>query len=163
MIFFADRMLGRLAKKLRMLGIDTMYYNIIEESEIIEIIINEKRILLTRDGDLHSRCMKMGMDSFLLKSNYWESQLRAIFHRFINRADQINFLTRCSHCNSVLERVSHREIKHKVPEYVLFTNNQFLKCYGCGQIYWQGSHVKKIINKFTDILGKDFPEMNQQF
>ncbi len=162
MKFLADRMLGRLAKKLRMLGIDTMYYNIIEESEIIEIVKKEKRILLTRNGELHSRCLKRGIDSFLLKSNYWESQLRAVFHRFINRADQINFLTRCSHCNNMLERVSYREIKHEIPEYVLYTNNQFLKCYGCGQIYWKGSHVKKILNKFVEVLGKDFPDMNSQ-
>ncbi|MEA2066259.1 MAG: Mut7-C RNAse domain-containing protein [Thermotogota bacterium] len=158
MKFLADRMLGRLAKKLRMLGIDTMYYNIIEEGEIIEIVVKEKRVLLTRDSELHSRCMKKGLESFLLKSNYWDSQLRAVFHRFINRSDQINFLTRCSHCNSLLESVSYKKIKYEVPEYVLFTNDQFLKCYGCGQLYWKGSHVKNIINTFIEVLGKDFPE-----
>lgn len=162
MKFLADRMLGRLAKKLRMLGIDTMYYNIIEESEIIEIVRKEKRILLTRDSELHSRCMKKGLESFLLKSNYWESQLRAVFHRYINRIGQINFLTRCSHCNNVLHSVSYKEIKHEVPEYVLFTNDQFLKCYGCGQVYWKGSHVSKIMNKFTEVLGKNFPELSGQ-
>ncbi|NWJ90898.1 hypothetical protein HX856_06690, partial [Marine Group I thaumarchaeote] len=42
-------MLGKLAKKLRLLGFDTFYSSSIADNKIIIMAKNEKRILLTKD------------------------------------------------------------------------------------------------------------------
>ena len=42
-------MLGKLAKKLRLLGFDTFYSSSIADDKIIIMTKNEKRILLTKD------------------------------------------------------------------------------------------------------------------
>jgi uncharacterized protein with PIN domain len=42
-------MLGKLAKKLRLLGFDTFYSSSIADNKIIIVAKNEKRILLTKD------------------------------------------------------------------------------------------------------------------
>ena len=42
-------MLGRLAKWLRLLGHDTLYYPNIEDSLVLRIAREENRVLLTRD------------------------------------------------------------------------------------------------------------------
>ena len=48
MRFICDVMLGKLAKKLRMLGIDTTYHNNITEEYLITTSLKENRIVLTR-------------------------------------------------------------------------------------------------------------------
>ena len=54
--FIADAMLGKIAKKLRILGFDTIYIlSSANDTEILDILVNTKRILLTSDKDLFYR------------------------------------------------------------------------------------------------------------
>ncbi|MBO8166222.1 MAG: Mut7-C RNAse domain-containing protein [Kosmotoga sp.] len=153
MKFLADRMLGKLSKKLRMLGFDTLYFNNVDEKYLLDIILMEERILLTRDRELHSIAIKKGYKSFLLKSNYWQSQLRAVFQRFKLRPEMVKPFSRCSRCNAELEAVSPETVKNEVPDYVFFTQEEFLRCRGCGRIYWKGTHVPKIMDTLRDFMG----------
>src|SRR6476661_10024553 len=50
--FFADAMLGRLARWLRVLGYDTAYDASLDDRTLVEIANREDRILLTRDRHL---------------------------------------------------------------------------------------------------------------
>lgn len=153
MKFLADRMLGKLSKKLRLLGFDTLYFNNADEKSLLEILLLEERILLTRDREFHSIAIKQGCRSFLLKSNYWESQLRAVFQRFKLVSVMAKPFSRCSHCNAELERVSPESVKNDVPDYVFFTQEEFLRCMGCGRIYWKGTHVPRIIDTLSHYMG----------
>ena len=53
--FFADSMLGKLARWLRIIGYDTLYDSSISDEEIISRSIKEDRIILTRDTLLVKR------------------------------------------------------------------------------------------------------------
>ncbi len=46
--FFADAMLGKLARWLRMLGYDTAYERNIDDADVVDRVVNEDRWLLTR-------------------------------------------------------------------------------------------------------------------
>ena len=50
--FFADAMLGTLARWLRILGFDTSYEKFIDDNELIECCTLEGRVALTRDRRL---------------------------------------------------------------------------------------------------------------
>ena len=50
--FIIDVNLGKLARRLRMLGFDAAYSNRMGDREIVDIAIREKRIVLTRDRRL---------------------------------------------------------------------------------------------------------------
>ena len=50
--FLADRMLGKLARWLRILGFDTEYADDTRDVEIVQRAAEESRILLTRDREL---------------------------------------------------------------------------------------------------------------
>ncbi|AKI96481.1 Mut7-C RNAse domain-containing protein [Kosmotoga pacifica] len=154
MRFLADRMLGKLAKKLRILGFDTLYFNEISEEDLLKIVLEENRVLLTRDREFHAKAVKAGSRSFLLKSNYWQGQLRAVFQRFKLQPEFFKPFSRCSKCNAELEKVDPDDIKTKVPDYVFFTQVEFLRCTGCGQIYWKGTHVPRIINALSDFINE---------
>ena len=53
--FIADVMLGRLSRKLRMLGYDTLYYQRIDDDLIVQRAAREDRQVLTRKTDLTKR------------------------------------------------------------------------------------------------------------
>ena len=156
MKFIADSMLGRLARWLRLLGYDTLYYPHIEDSILLRIAREDSRILLTRDA----RLVKVrGLQRFLLlKENNPSKQLRKVVETFklkIYGMDGVKrevFLNRCVICNASLNAIQKEKIKGAVPEYVYRTSDVFRQCSECGKIYWKGTHPEKIRKKLIEIL-----------
>ena len=65
-VFVVDGMLGSLARKLRMFGFDTLYYNDADDDRLIEVGKQENRVILTCDKMLFQRAINIGLDSILL-------------------------------------------------------------------------------------------------
>ncbi len=65
MKFIADCMLGRLAKWLRILGFDVLYFPKAEDRDLLEISRREGRVLLTRDTGLIEKTKKLKNRFFL--------------------------------------------------------------------------------------------------
>jgi len=148
--FFADRMLGKLAKKLRFLGYDTFYKNEISEDAILQICKNSGRILLTRDKSLLEKAVKNALKVCFLSSDSWRQQLSELarrLHLTYNRK-----FTRCSLCNAVLEHASLAEVAKKVPIYVQQMTDEFYVCPVCGRIYWSGTHVEHILIELKGLM-----------
>jgi len=57
-LFLIDAMLGKLAKKLRLLGYDSLYSSNMEDGKIIQLAKNENRILVTKDVPLVQKAKK---------------------------------------------------------------------------------------------------------
>lgn len=150
--FFADRTLGKLCRKLRLLGIDTRYERFYSPAEVLEIVEQERLVLLTRHRQLHSKALRREVESFLLKSNDWRGQLKAVVMRFDIRSTDIRPFTRCADCNALLARRSPDEVILLVPQYVLFTHDHFLQCPACGKVYWKGTHPDRILQTFSGII-----------
>lgn len=150
-------MLGRLARWLRLLGYDTLYYPRIEDSLLLRIAREEDRILLTRD----TRLVKVrGLNNYLLLSeNDPFEQLKKVISTFgispFSKCDEASAtlpVNRCSLCNSILEDVPKEEAKDRVPEYVYLTMESFKKCLKCDKYYWEGTHRERLRKKLMDIL-----------
>jgi uncharacterized protein with PIN domain len=147
--FIADAMLGRLARWMRLLGFDTLYFRDIKDSKLIRIAREQDRCILTRD----SRLIKVkGVNNYLLiKAN-------DPFHQIIEVIDTLKLsqfkpLSRCVTCNGMLARVMNKQaIKDSVPEFVFLNMNVFLECTECGKIFWEGSHPKKFKEKLDMII-----------
>ena len=71
--FLADKMLGKLAKWLRILGYDTTYPINDEDLTLILTARQENRVLLTRDTNLIKR--RHICDFLFIKGDRWEAQL----------------------------------------------------------------------------------------
>lgn len=142
-------MLGRLARWLRFLGFDTLYYPDISDTKLINIAREQDRFLLTRDSRLIKR---KGLRNYLLiRDNNSYYQLLQVLKEF--KIKEINSFSRCVVCNGQLIEVSDKiQIKNSVPEYVFLQNKEFFRCNNCGKIYWEGSHSKKFKENVYDIL-----------
>ena len=147
--FAADRMLGKLAKWLRVLGYDAVYLRQAGDAEILARL-GEGRILLTRDRRAKLWC-KQGR-VFVVNANDPENQLRevvqglglAILHNAVS--------SRCLKCNSLLEMASREEVREQVPEYIWQTQHQFCRCKDCGRVYWTGSHSERMRQRLEQIF-----------
>ncbi|MGB7872966.1 MAG: Mut7-C RNAse domain-containing protein, partial [Anaerolineales bacterium] len=78
--FVLDGHLGRLASHLRMLGLDCLYDNGYEDDELVNISVEQQRILLTRDRLLLMH--KVITRGYLLRSLDSTEQLHEVVKRY---------------------------------------------------------------------------------
>ncbi len=141
MKFIADVMLGRLAKFMRICGLDVAYDCTLSDNEIIHISLEQERTILTRDTRLIER--PLASNHLLITSDRAAEQFRQVidsFHIDINRS----IWTRCTVCNTPLSRIEKEDARDLVPQYVYIRHSDFMRCDGCKKIYWKGTHVERI-------------------
>ena len=147
--FIADVMLGRLARWLRLLGFDTLYYHDINDTQLIRIAKEQGRFILTRDTRLIK--IKGIQDNLLIISNNSFQQLLEVIRAL--KLKDFHLLSRCVSCNGQLSRLLDKtEIKDAVPDFVFLNFHIFLICRNCGKIYWEGTHPKLFKKKLSELL-----------
>ena len=135
--FILDVHLGTLARKLRMLGFNCLYDNSYDDSEIIDIALDEDRIILTRDRGISEN--RTVMNCYLVQSTDPDEQVKEVlkeFHLFL----QIEPFLRCMECNGLLRKVKKEDVADKLPGGTKEDYDEFDKCMNCGKVYWEGSH-----------------------
>jgi uncharacterized protein with PIN domain len=148
--FIADDQLGKLARWMRILGLDTLYSQEIEDRELIRRAVEERRILLTRDTRIaaepgEARCL-------FIESDNWIEQLRQILSAYRLKVSPEKLFTRCLLCNSPLSPIGKDDVKERVPPFVFRTQEEFVRCPTCDKIYWQGTHVSHVLEKLRPLL-----------
>jgi len=134
-----DAMLGRLAKWLRVLGFDTLYWRG-DDAGLVRLALAENRLLLTRDTRLPPR-LPPGR-TLLIESDHYDEQLRQVIGR-LGRPPHSGH--RCLRCNLLLETTDKAELRGRVPEFVWYRHERFARCPGCLRIYWEGTHFQRMI------------------
>lgn len=146
--FILDNHLGKLARYLRLLGLDARYVNnTTADAELAHIAYEEKRVLLTRDRGLLKRSNVIY--GYCLRTRDSTQQLTAVLHRF-QLHNEIAPWTRCLRCNGLLQPVAKKAILHRLEPKTKLYFNEFRMCEVCDHIYWQGSHfarLQAIVNK----------------
>ncbi len=149
--FYADAMLGSLARWMRVLGYDVEYESAIDDRLLVRRALSQGRIVLTRDKQLSVRRSLRGRVRFI-ESDQLESQLRQVVERY--PIGEEGFLTRCLRCNTPLEDIEREEVRGEVPAYVFETEKRFRKCGPCGKIYWPGTHRAHMTGEIRRITGR---------
>ncbi len=137
-------MLGKLTRWLRMLGYNVKYSNKLDDSQLIKIAKNEKRILLTRDLELYQQATAKQVDAFYLKVRTEEEKLAELAKRFKIKLDIDMATSRCPKCNARVKPISKERVADKVDKGTFTYYNEFWECPKCQQVYWQGAHWTKI-------------------
>ena len=149
MKFICDEMLGRLAKWLRILGFDTLYFKSIADPELLRISLQENRILITKDRHLSGRYMLPTY--IIIKDDDYLFQLNQIFHELDISTETIALFSRCVECNAPIESVKKYLIKDKVPPFVYAHHSSFYTCPSCHKIFWEGTHRDNAIRKLEEM------------
>ena len=150
MTFFADCMLGRLARWLRALGFDTAYERRIEDRELLAVARREGRVVLTRDSGLIAKGARR-VDRLFIESDDWRAQVRQVLDAFDLRPVAAPH-SRCLECNALLKPLSGARARNLVAPYILEHGGGFALCPGCGRIYWRGSHSDRMDATLRDFL-----------
>jgi uncharacterized protein with PIN domain len=138
--FVVDCNLGRLARYLRLLGLDCLYRNDFTDDDVATISQAQHRIVLTRDRRLlHRRIISHG---FFIRAVRPRAQVREVLSR-LDLYESIKPFTRCTRCNARLERVAKTTIEHRLEPKTRRYYHQFLRCPECGKLYWQGGHHRR--------------------
>ena len=169
--FIADVMLGSLARWLRILGFDTIYFRAIDDNELIKIARQQERTLLTRDTGIARR--KQLQRTILIHSNNTSEQLKEVLSalEIMNRGKgesenrskrlfpdspilrfPLSGVPRCPVCNGELAATDREAVADRIPEYVFLNATSILTCRECGKVYWCGSHKKSIDSQLEKIL-----------
>ena len=148
MKFVADKMLGKLAKWLRIIGQDVTYGSHLSGYGLIRAARREGRFLLTRDRGVMKRNLP---EHLLIQSDLFREQLKEVVH--VCRLDPLKVaFTRCVECNSLLEAIAKEAVKEKVPLYVFSTQEKFSICHKCQHIYWPATHQQKMLEELKSLF-----------
>ena len=145
--FAADRMLGRLARWLRILGHDVAYGPHLGGRSLVSCARREGRVILTRDTRL-TRDRELPPHLFL-ESDHFREQLRQVAAAVPLSTSRM--LRRCLDCNRILDEVPRERVQGRVPPYVWDTNERFLACGGCARLYWPATHRTHMLRELKGL------------
>jgi len=142
--FILDGMLGKLARWLRMMGHDTRYSTLLDDSQLLKIAKEEKRVLLTRDLALYQQAIAKNLEAYYVAGTIEPDRLSELAQRF-NIPLFIDLeKSRCPKCNTKLQPAPKEKIANKVERNTLKHYDTFWECPNCGAVYWQGAHWANI-------------------
>lgn len=139
MRFVVDVNLGKLARYLRLLGLDTAANG--DDVELVQISVAEHRILLTKDRPLLKRSAVT--HGYLVRSDDPAEQMAEVVRRF-DLGRLIDPFTRCMYCNAEVEDVEKAEVDHLLEPLTRRYFDRFRQCSGCERVFWRGSHFERL-------------------
>lgn len=137
--FLLDVHLGTVARRLRLVGIDTEYGNDLDDDTLIEVAGRQRRVLLTQDRGLLRR-RKLWRGAFVRGSGP-DEQFDDILDRF---APPLKPWTRCTACNGELERVAKKDVEDRLEPGTRREYDEFAQCDNCANVYWKGAHHRRL-------------------
>lgn len=134
-----DVHLGALARRLRLLGVDTAYSNDADDDQLVEQAAGEDRLLLTQDrGLLRRRALRRAA---YVRGSDPDDQLGDVLDRF--RLSLAPY-TLCTACGGTVQPVSKAEVLDRLEPGTRRTQQDFARCASCDQVYWRGAHAARL-------------------
>lgn len=143
--FVADVNVMKLGRLLLLMGFDTACSSVFSDRKIADLSERENRIVLTRDTLLLKR--KKVVFGRRVRSHLPYDQLSEVV-RFFGLEKQVRFLSRCSHCNVLLEPKGKSEVLHLLEPKTRMFYHRFLQCPQCKKVFWKGSHCRDLAKRF---------------
>jgi uncharacterized protein with PIN domain len=134
-----DVHLGRLARRLRLLGVDVAYRNDLDDDTLVSRARDEDRLLLTQDrGLLRRRGLRRAA---YVRGVRPDDQLADVLDRFHL---PLAPYSRCPTCGAALDPVAKEAVVDRLQPGTLRTQEEFRQCRGCAQVYWRGAHAERL-------------------
>jgi uncharacterized protein len=151
MKFLVDQPLGSLAKWLRFCGFDATLTRLAADNPGTWPPPQPGTAILTRQ-EAAKRLARP--DLLVLAAPAPEDQLLEVLRHLNLSAPHLKPLSRCSHCNELLEPLEPHLAQGRVPEHIFLHHRRFFACPRCHRVYWPGSHLQGITAALRDQLAK---------
>jgi uncharacterized protein with PIN domain len=144
--FVCDVHLGKLTRRLRLLGFDVDYRSQRGDRHLAWISDRESRYLLTRD--LHLLMRRAVHGGVLIRSHQVDHQLTQVWQRFDLQLHCKPF-SRCLSCNGMLKPLhfsskEENQYQERIPAAVKQWCRDFKVCAACDKVYWPGTHYQRL-------------------
>jgi len=151
--FIVDNNVGKLAKWLRIMGYDTVFFVGSNDSHMVAKALAESRVILTRDTEIMKRRLVTSgqLRTILINGDEPEPQMRQVIDT-LNLDCQFRPFTLCLECNQPLVEKNKDQVKGQVPPYVFQTQSQYMECPACHRIYWRGTHWQAMTRKLKKLM-----------
>lgn len=137
--FVLDVHLGTLARRMRLVGLDTTYRNDVSDADLVEQANAERRVALTKDRGLLQR-RKLWLGAYV-RHDRPDDQLADVLDRF---APPLEPWTRCLGCNGLLAPIAKHQVEELLQPGTRRSYDDFSRCDRCGNIYWRGAHSDRL-------------------
>jgi uncharacterized protein with PIN domain len=155
--FIVDAMLGSTARKLRILGFDTLYFRGGGDADLEAVGRKERRILLTADRALFEHSLRRGNRAILVGGKSDRARLISIMTqaRPESAFRGAKRVSRCAVCNGELEVLKRSDAANEeIPAKVLARHRLFFRCMSCAKLYWRGGHWDRIRRLSSSLAAK---------
>jgi hypothetical protein len=154
--FIVDNNVGKLAKWLRIIGYDTLLFKEKNDDKMIEIALNEDRVVLTKNSQIMIRRLVTSgkLKALHIKCDEPKAQLRQTV-KMLNLDFHSNPFSLCLKCNHKLVPRNKEEMQELVPARVFQIQNQYMECPSCHRIYWHGTHWQAMVRELESIAEED--------
>ena len=137
-----------------MMGYDALFFHNIDDNELVDIALEEGRVILTKDTQIIKRRVANNgqLKVVLTRDDDPKYQLRQVI-KTLKLDCYLRQFTRCLECNEILIPRNKEEVKELVPPYVFLTQTQYMQCPSCLRVYWRGTHwqrMKKDLEKLAE-------------
>ena len=137
--FLLDVHLGSLARRMRLVGLDTRYGDPTDDADLVRVALAEDRVLLTKDrGLLRRRALR---HAAYVRGRTGDEQLADVLDRF---APPLEPFTRCTACNGTLRPATLEEVADLLEPGTRRSYLEFARCTDCARVYWRGAHARRL-------------------
>lgn len=155
--FIVDVNLGKLSRLLRLCGFDAKYRNDYDDRDVVNISVQEHRIILTRDRRLlHYKEITHG---YWVRAIHPDSQLKEVLDRF-DLSRQVHPFHRCIECNGKIQSVAKATVQDRLEPLTKQYYRKFYRCVECGKVYWKGSHYEHMVSRLKVLVDTLDPPVN---
>jgi uncharacterized protein len=137
--FAVDANVGKLARRLRLLGQDTFHDPGLEDRDLA--LLSTRRVVLTKDRGLLKRASVV--HGYLVRNEAPDAQLLEVVRTFGLKTPFAAF-SRCLHCNERLRPVAKEDVLHLLEPLTRKYFHEFHICPSCGKVFWAGSHHERL-------------------
>jgi uncharacterized protein with PIN domain/sulfur carrier protein ThiS len=151
--FLLDGHLGKLARRLRLVGLDALCPAVADDDVLAAHAAEDERILLTRDREL----LKRGtvLHGYFVRETRPSRQLVEVLQRF--GPLRLEPFSRCLRCNGELRPVPKAAVEARLPPRTRERYRDFVTCPGCGRVYWRGAHWNQLVRTVEAALEAAWP------
>jgi uncharacterized protein with PIN domain len=139
--FIVDSNVGKLARWLRIMGYDALFFKDIDDDTLVRIALSQNRVVLTKDRQILKRRVVMSdkLKAILITDDDPKMQLASVIKQ-LDLNCHFKPFSLCLECNKKLIKQKKDQVHDRVPQHVFQTQDDYMECPVCRRVYWQGTH-----------------------